>query len=114
MDVVTSIVIGQAEFKSHRLWLAFNFDYHSLTMETERIGNSTLEQMGRQREQLQGANANIIRTKEAVMQASRLLTELGRKSFNNKMHLYAMVGVLIFANLWAFTRWLGKTDGGDE
>lgn len=80
----------------------------SLTMETERIGNSTLEQMGRQREQLQGANANIVRTKEAVLQASRLITELGRKSFNNKMALYGMIGVLIFANLWAFTRWLGK------
>ena len=80
----------------------------SLTMETERIGNSTLEQMGRQREQLQGANANIVRTKDAVLQASRLITELGRKSFNNKMALYGMIGVLIFANLWAFTRWLGK------
>lgn len=80
----------------------------SLTMETERIGNSTLEQMGRQREQLQGANANIVRTREAVLQASRLITELGRKSFNNKMALYGMIGVLIFANLWAFTRWLGK------
>lgn len=81
----------------------------SLTMETERIGTSTLEQMGRQREQLQGANANIVRTREAVLQASRLITELGQKSFNNKMALYGMVGVLIFANLWAFTRWLGKT-----
>lgn len=80
----------------------------SLTMETERIGNSTLEQMGRQREQLQGANANIIRTREVVVQASRVLTELGRKSFNNKLALYVMVGILIFANCWALTRWLGK------
>ena len=77
-------------------------------METERIGNSTLEQMGRQREQLQGANANIIRTREVVVQASRVLTELGRKSFNNKVVLYVMVGILIFANCWALTRWLGK------
>ena len=77
-------------------------------METERIGNSTLEQMGRQREQLQGANANILRTREVVVQASRIITELGRKSFNNKIVLYGLVGTLIFANLWAFVRWLGK------
>jgi len=80
----------------------------SLTMETERIGNSTLEQMGRQREQLLGANANIMRTREIALQASRVLTELGRKSFNNKIVLYVLVGILIFANCWALTRWLGK------
>eukprot|EP00533_Pseudo-nitzschia_delicatissima_P006301 CAMPEP_0116104418 /NCGR_PEP_ID=MMETSP0327-20121206/14442_1 /TAXON_ID=44447 /ORGANISM="Pseudo-nitzschia delicatissima, Strain B596" /LENGTH=217 /DNA_ID=CAMNT_0003596663 /DNA_START=108 /DNA_END=761 /DNA_ORIENTATION=- len=85
----------------------------SLTMETERIGNSTLEQMGRQREQLMGANANIARTREFVEQASRVLTELARKSFNNKLALRAMVGFLIFANLWAFSRWLGKGHAGE-
>jgi len=80
----------------------------SLTMETERIGNSTLEQMGRQREQIMGASANIARTREAVEQASRVLTELGRKSFNNKLVLRGLVGFLVFANFWALSRWLGK------
>jgi len=81
----------------------------SLTMETERIGNSTLEQMGRQREQLQGANANIERTRQIVEQARVVITEIGRRAFNNKLVLYVMVGVLIFGNLWALTRWLKKT-----
>merc|ERR1711907_282583 len=40
----------------------------SLAMETEQIGNATLEQMARQREQLQGANLNIIRTREIAGQ----------------------------------------------
>jgi len=80
----------------------------SLTMETERIGNSTLEQMGRQREQLQGANTNIARTREIVEQAGSVLTEMSRKAFNNKKSLYGFVGLLIFANFWALTRWFNK------
>jgi len=80
----------------------------SLTMESERIGNSTLEQMSRQREQLMGANANIARTREIVEQAGYVLTELGRKAFNNKMVLYGLVSVLIFANFWALTRLFNK------
>lgn len=80
----------------------------ALTMETEQIGNSTLEQMGRQREQLQGANANIARTREIVEQAGSVLTEMSRKAFNNKIALYGMVGILIFGNLWALTRLFNK------
>ena len=77
-------------------------------METEQIGNSTLEQMGRQREQLQGANANIARTREIVQQAGLVLTEMSRKAFNNKIALYGMVGILIFGNFWALTRLFNK------
>jgi len=76
----------------------------SLTMETERIGNSTLEQMGRQREQLQGASANIARTRAIVEQAGLVLTEMSRRAFNNKMFLYGLVGFFIFLNFWALTR----------
>lgn len=82
----------------------------SLTMETERIGNSTLEQMGLQREQLQGANANIARTREIVEQARVVLTDIGRKAFNNKITLYGMVSILIIANFWALKRLLNKED----
>lgn len=82
--------------------------HRRLTMETERIGNSTLEQMGRQREQLQGANTNITRTREIVEQAGSVLTEMSRKAFNNKKFLYGFVGLLIFANFWALTRWFNK------
>lgn len=81
-------------------------------MESERIGNSTLEQMGRQREQLMGANANIARTREIVQQARVVLTEIGRKAFNNKLFLRGLVGFLIFLNFWAFTRVLRKDKSG--
>ena len=77
-------------------------------METERIGNSTMEQMGRQREQLQGANANIMRTREIVEQAASVLTEMSRKAFKNKLFLYVVVAILIFGNFWALTRLFKK------
>lgn len=76
----------------------------SLTMETERIGNSTMEQMYQQREQLQGASDNLTRTREIVNQAAFVLTELSRKAFYNKIFLYAAVGILIFLNFWALSR----------
>lgn len=80
----------------------------SLTMDTERIGNMTMEQMGRQREQLQGANANIARTREIVEQAGSVLKEMSRRAFNNKLVLYVLVGMLIFLNFWALTRLFKK------
>jgi len=81
----------------------------SLAMETEQIGNNTMEQMGRQREQLQGANANIIRTREIAEQASSVLLEMSRKAFKNKLFLYVMVAILIFGNFWALSRLFRKS-----
>jgi hypothetical protein len=80
----------------------------SLTMETEQIGNDTIGQMTRQREQIQGANSNARRTREIAEQASVVLTDMGRKAFRSKLVLYIMIGVLIMANLWAFIRMLKK------
>lgn len=73
-------------------------------METEQIGNSTIGQMGRQREQLMGANTNIERTRQIAEQAGSILSDMGRKAFRNKLCLYIMIGVLILLNLWALVR----------
>lgn len=73
-------------------------------METEQIGNSTIGQMGRQREQLQGANVNIERTRQIAEQAASILSEMGRKALKSKLCLYLMIGVLILLNLWALVR----------
>lgn len=78
-------------------------------METEQIGTTTMEQMGRQREQLQGANANIVRTREIMEQASSVLLEMSRKAFKNKLFLYLMVALLIFGNFWALSRLFRKS-----
>jgi len=81
----------------------------SLAIETEQIGNNTMEQMGRQREQLQGANANIIRTREIAEQAGSILSNMSRKAFKNKLFLYACVALLMFGNFWALTRLFKKS-----
>lgn len=80
----------------------------SLAMETEQIGIVTIDQMGRQREQLQGANLNIARTREIANQAASVLGEMSRKAFRNKLCLYIMIGSLIVLNLWALVRLLSK------
>ena len=80
----------------------------ALAMETEQIGNATLGQMGRQREQLQNANANLEATLEVARQAGAILADMSRRAFHNKFALYVMIGVLAFANLWAFVRMFKK------
>jgi len=77
-------------------------------MESERIGNMTIDQMGRQRDQLTGASANLARTREIAEQAKSVLTEMGRKYLYNIMFLRGLIGLLGFLNLWALVRWLKK------
>lgn len=45
-------------------------------METEQIGNSTLLQMGQQREQLQNASSNIDATREIARHAGLVLADM--------------------------------------
>ncbi|KAG7345193.1 hypothetical protein IV203_032745 [Nitzschia inconspicua] len=80
----------------------------SLTVESEQIGNATIDQMTRQREQIEGANAIALRTRQIAEQASAVLTDMGRRAFRNKLFLYIMIGVLMMGNLWAFVRLLKK------
>ena len=70
-------------------------------METEQIGNNTLGQMGRQREQLLAANTNIDRTREVANQARAILNDIGRKAFHNKLFLYCLIALLLVANFYA-------------
>ena len=48
----------------------------SLALETEQIGNATLSQMGRQREQLHSANSNIDATLNVARQAGAILSDM--------------------------------------
>ena len=45
-------------------------------METEQIGNATLEQMSRQREQLENANSNVDATLALARQAGLVITDM--------------------------------------
>jgi hypothetical protein len=72
----------------------------SILMETETIGDQTLLQMGRQREQLQSAHRSLEAIQSAAQTAGRLLRTMSRKACTNKWALYAMIAFLIGANLW--------------
>jgi hypothetical protein len=48
----------------------------ALCFETEHIGNMTLNQMGQQREQLEGANRNISATMAVALQARIVLNDM--------------------------------------
>jgi hypothetical protein len=45
-------------------------------METEQIGNSTIMQMGQQREQFQNTSSNIDATREIAQQAGLVLADM--------------------------------------
>jgi hypothetical protein len=77
-------------------------------MDSERIGNDTIGQMTRQREQIVGANSNAMRTRQIAEQASVALRDMSRKALRNRLFLYFMIGILIVGNLWAFVRLLKK------
>lgn len=72
----------------------------SILAETEHIGNTTLQQMGRQREQLQSANANIEAVKRVAAEAKKMLVSLSRAALFSKLGLYATIAVLSLANLY--------------
>ena len=73
---------------------------HSIMYETEHIGNTTLLQMGRQREQLENTNRHLQAVQQVAEQAKNILTGLGRRALKNKLALYCMIGMLGWANLY--------------
>ncbi|KAL3826237.1 hypothetical protein ACHAXA_006265 [Cyclostephanos tholiformis] len=70
----------------------------SLCAESEQIGNTTLENMGRQREQIERAGGLIERSIENTRMASQIMKEMARRALKNKIFLYCVIGVLLFAN----------------
>jgi vesicle transport through interaction with t-SNAREs protein 1 len=73
---------------------------HSIMYETEHIGNTTLLQMGRQREQLENTNSHLRAVQQVAVQAKNILTGLSRRALKNKLALYAMIGLLAWANMY--------------
>eukprot|EP01082_Thalassiosira_pseudonana_P013945 g12551.t1 g12551 contig6:2144199-2145295(+) len=70
----------------------------ALCAESEQIGASTLEQMGRQREQLERTSGFIQQSLENTEQARQILKEMAYRALKNKIFLYCVIGVLVLAN----------------
>lgn len=82
--------------------------------ETEYIGNNTLLQMGRQREQLESTNENIRAVVHIVQQARTILVSMSRRAFRNRACLWAMIVALVWANGYVLYRSYRKSHGSDE
>lgn len=92
----------------------------SILAETEHIGNATLQQMGRQREQLENSNRNLDALRAATLQAKNILVSMSWRAWKSKLALYCMIAMLTTANLYVLYRNFKKkhaahddNDGGD-
>jgi len=72
----------------------------SVLAETEQIGSNTLQQMGRQREQLQNTNSSLEAVQHAAGRAHVILMSMSRRACRSRLALYVMITVLSAANLW--------------
>lgn len=75
------------------------FESKSLCNEAEYNGRSTLETMGRQRDQLFNAKGRINDTRDMLDESSVILKEMTQKTLRNKRFLQCVVVLLLVANL---------------
>lgn len=76
----------------------------SILAETEQIGTSTLQQMGRQREQLENSNRQLDAVLAATRKAKNILVSMSWRAWKSKMALYCMIALLSAANLYVLHR----------
>lgn len=93
----------------------------SILAETEQIGTTTLQQMGRQREQLENSNQHLDAVLAATRQAKDILVNMSWRAWKSKFALYCMITLLTAANLYVLVhnfkkKHPGKTndDGNDD
>lgn len=73
----------------------------ALCAESEEIGSSTLETMGRQREQIERSSNFIRQSLENTEQARKIMKEMANRAFRNKLFLYSIIVLLLIANAMA-------------
>ena len=90
----------------------------SILAETEQIGTATLQQMGRQREQLENSNRHLDAVRAVTLQAKNILVSMSWRAWKSKFALYCMIALLTAANLYVLVhnykkKHPGKSDDGD-
>jgi len=76
----------------------------SILAETEQIGTATLQQMGRQREQLENSNRQLDAVLAATLKAKNILVSMSWRAWKSKFGLYCMIALLSAANLYLLVR----------
>mmetsp|Transcript_24409 Transcript_24409/g.39707 ORF Transcript_24409/g.39707 Transcript_24409/m.39707 type:complete len:298 (+) Transcript_24409:108-1001(+) len=70
----------------------------ALCAESEQLGASTLETMGRQREQMERGGGLLESALEDTAQARAIMKEMTRRALKNKIVLYCIIALLVLAN----------------
>lgn len=70
----------------------------SILAETEEIGTRTLQQMGRQREQIENSNQHLADLQTAASRAKIILGSMAYRAWKSKITLYCMIITLLAAN----------------
>jgi vesicle transport through interaction with t-SNAREs protein 1 len=76
----------------------------NILAETEHIGTTTLQQMGRQREQLHNMNVHLEAVQAVAVQAKNILKSMAIKACKSKLALYVMILALAWANFYVLYR----------
>ena len=84
----------------------------SILAETEQIGTATLQQMGRQREQLENSNQHLDAVLAATRQAKNILVSMSWRAWKSKFALYCMITLLTAANLYVLVHNFKKKHPG--
>ena len=86
--------------ESERLLL----ESQALCADSEQVGASTLQAMGQQREQLEGAAERLGQAKAAAEEATRILRVMGGRALRNRLFLQGVIAALIAGNLLVLYR----------
>jgi len=70
----------------------------ALCASSEQIGSSTLETMGRQREQIERSGGLIERSRENTRLAQHVLKEMSYRAIKSKIFLYCVIAMLTLVN----------------
>ena len=70
----------------------------ALCASSEQIGSSTLETMGRQREQIERSSGLIERSRENTRLAQHVLKEMSYRAIKSKIFLYCVIAILMLVN----------------
>mmetsp|Transcript_27336 Transcript_27336/g.49299 ORF Transcript_27336/g.49299 Transcript_27336/m.49299 type:complete len:266 (+) Transcript_27336:162-959(+) len=86
----------------------------ALCADSEQVGASTLETMGRQREQMERSDGLIHQSIENTQQARMIMKEMARRALKNKIFLYCVIALLVLANgSMVVHLWRRRNNNGD-
>ena len=66
-------------------------------LDTEELGVSILQDLHRQRDTIVNARDTIHGADDTISKSRKILSNMGRRIFQNKLLMYVIIGMLVFA-----------------